>query len=116
MPGTGSYANAIHDALTKHFGNAIRRPSSNRAAAWSETPVVIKSEVVLVSRKHANDNIRWVYLDIGKFGGLAETMDEAIRYPIVTARDGDAKAPCIIAGPTCDRPTYSTRRHLMTCR
>ena len=24
-------------------------------------------------------------LDIGKFGGLAETMDEAIRYPIVTA-------------------------------
>ena len=29
-------------------------------------------------------------------------MDEAIRYPIVTARDGDAKAPCVIAGPTCD--------------
>ncbi len=24
----------------------------------------------------------WVFLDIGKFGGLAETMDEAIRYPI----------------------------------
>ena len=24
--------------------------------------------------------MRWVYLDIGKFGGLAETMDESIRY------------------------------------
>ena len=43
---------------------------------------VIQSEVVLISRKSANDNRRWVYLDIGKFGGLAETMDEAIQYPI----------------------------------
>ena len=32
--------------------------------------------------------MRWVYLDIGKFGGLAETMDEAIRYPIRTEHDG----------------------------
>jgi ornithine decarboxylase len=63
---------------------------------------VIKAEVILVSRKHANDNQRWVYLDIGKFGGLAETMDEAIRYPITTLRDDDAKLPCVIAGPTCD--------------
>jgi ornithine decarboxylase len=63
---------------------------------------VVKAEVVLISKKHANDNHRWVYLDIGKFGGLAETMDEAIRYPIVTAKDADEKAPCVIAGPTCD--------------
>ena len=40
--------------------------------------------------------------DIGKFGGLAETMDEAIRYPIVTKRDGDRMEPCVLAGPTCD--------------
>jgi ornithine decarboxylase len=46
--------------------------------------------------------MRWVYLDIGKFGGLAETMDEAIRYPIRTLHDGDETAPCVLAGPTCD--------------
>jgi ornithine decarboxylase len=46
--------------------------------------------------------VRWVYLDIGKFGGLAETMEEAIRYPIRTPRDGSAMAPCVLAGPTCD--------------
>jgi ornithine decarboxylase len=57
---------------------------------------------VLVSRKSADDKVRWVYLDIGKFGGLAETMDEAIRYSIVTDRDADAKSPCVLAGPTCD--------------
>ena len=61
-----------------------------------------KAEVVLVSKKSDNDAHRWVFLDIGKFGGLAETMDEAIRYPIRTARDGDAMEPCVIAGPTCD--------------
>jgi ornithine decarboxylase len=55
-----------------------------------------------VSKKHAKDEARWVYLDIGKFGGLAETMEEAIRYPILSVRDGDAMGPCIIAGPTCD--------------
>ena len=63
---------------------------------------VLKAEVVLVSKKSRADKVRWVYLDVGKFGGLAETMDEAIRYPIVTARDGDEAAPCVLAGPTCD--------------
>ena len=63
---------------------------------------VIKAEVVLVSKKQAGDDKRWVFLDIGKFGGLAETMEEAIRYPITTPRDADPKAPCIVAGPTCD--------------
>ena len=43
-----------------------------------------------------------MFLDIGKFGGLAETMEEAIRYPISTPRDKDPKGPCIVAGPTCD--------------
>ncbi len=37
-------------------------------------------------RRAEDDEVRWVYLDIGKFGGLAETMDEAIRYPIRTRR------------------------------
>ncbi|MEK1925395.1 MAG: ornithine decarboxylase, partial [Rhizobium giardinii] len=34
--------------------------------------------------------------------GLAETMDEAIRYPIRTAHDADEMGPCVLAGPTCD--------------
>ena len=61
---------------------------------------VIKSEVILISQKSEGD-IRWVYLDVGKFNGLAETMDEAIRYPIAANRDGEA-TPCVLAGPTCD--------------
>jgi ornithine decarboxylase len=63
---------------------------------------VIQSEVVLISRKSANDRKRWVYLDVGKFGGLAETMDESIKYRLTTPRDGGRAGPVVLAGPTCD--------------
>jgi ornithine decarboxylase len=56
----------------------------------------------MVARKRPTDIARWVYLDIGKFSGLAETMDEAIRYPIETSADGGETGPCILAGPSCD--------------
>jgi len=102
VPGTNAYANAIHDGLAKHFGNAIPETIIEPGRGMVGNAGVIKSEVVLISKKHANDNVRWVYLDIGKFGGLAETMDEAIRYPIVTEKDGAEKGLCVIAGPTCD--------------
>jgi len=62
----------------------------------------IACEVMLVARKSDHDLHRWVYLDIGKFSGLAETIDEAIRYQFTTARDSDAMGPCILAGPSCD--------------
>jgi ornithine decarboxylase len=63
---------------------------------------MIAAEVLLVSRKSDEDLCRWVYLDIGKFSGLAETIDEAIRYQFVTDRDHEPTGPCILAGPSCD--------------
>jgi ornithine decarboxylase len=63
---------------------------------------VIAAEVVLVSRKDADDLVRWVFLDIGKFSGLAETMDEAIRYQFETRHGDGETGPCILAGPSCD--------------
>jgi ornithine decarboxylase len=62
---------------------------------------VIAAEVLLVARKRPSDIARWVYLDIGKFSGLAETMDEAIRYQFETTHGGPT-GPCILAGPSCD--------------
>ena len=40
--------------------------------------------------------------DIGRFGGLAETEGEAIKYRFVTSHDGTPMGPVAIAGPTCD--------------
>jgi ornithine decarboxylase len=102
VPAVGAYAQGIEQSLARHFGNAIPETIIEPGRGMVGNAGVIKAEVVLVSKKHAKDETRWVYLDIGKFGGLAETMEEAIRYPILSARDGDATGPCIIAGPTCD--------------
>ncbi|KQZ86979.1 ornithine decarboxylase [Mesorhizobium sp. Root157] len=102
VPAAQAYGQAIFEALSRHFGNRIPETIIEPGRGMVGNAGVIKSEVVLISKKADNDNVRWVYLDIGKFGGLAETMDEAIRYPLVTPRDGDAVAPCVLAGPTCD--------------
>jgi ornithine decarboxylase len=102
VPGVPAYGEAIFRALRRHFGNQIPETIIEPGRGMVGDAGMIQAEVVLVSTKSEDDPTRWVYLDIGKFGGLAETMDEAIRYPIRTERDGDAKTPCILAGPTCD--------------
>ena len=102
VPATSAYGNAILASLRKHFGNRIPETIIEPGRGMVGNAGVIEAEVVLIARKSDEDRVRWVYLDIGKFGGLAETMDEMIRYPIRTAYDRDEKQPCVIAGPTCD--------------
>ncbi len=102
VPAVQSYGRSIFRALRKHFGNRIPETIIEPGRGMVGNAGVIEAEVVLVSKKSEREEVRWVYLDIGKFGGLAETMDESIRYPIRTPRDGDAVAPCVLAGPTCD--------------
>jgi ornithine decarboxylase len=102
VPAVKTYGSAIFRALRRHFGNRIPETIIEPGRGMVGNAGVIESEVVLVSKKSEAEEVRWVYLDIGKFGGLAETMDEAIRYPIRTPRDGDELTPCVLAGPTCD--------------
>jgi ornithine decarboxylase len=101
IPGIPSYGTAIDDSLHRHFGNRIPDIIVEPGRQMVGSAGVIQTEVVLISKKAEKDAKRWVYLDIGKFGGLAETMDEAIQYPIHSDRTG-APASVILAGPTCD--------------
>jgi ornithine decarboxylase len=101
-PLLSAYGDEILKSLKRHFGDAIPELMIEPGRGLVADAGVIETEVVLISQKHV-DEAQWVYLDIGKFGGLAETMDEAIRYPISTPRDGDGdRVACILAGPTCD--------------
>ena len=102
VPTVKSYGSAIFRALRRHFGNRIPETIIEPGRGMVGNAGVIEAEVVLVSKKSEDEDVRWVYLDIGKFGGLAETMDESIRYPIRTPRDGGETGPCVLAGPTCD--------------
>src|SRR6201987_1639947 len=102
VPPVVQYGRSIFRALRKHFGNQIPETIIEPGRGMVGNAGIIESEVVLISRKSDEDEVRWVYLDIGKFGGLAETMDESIRYAIRTPHDGAEMTPCVLAGPTCD--------------
>jgi ornithine decarboxylase len=95
------HSSALMTALLKHFGNHQPEVLIEPGRSLVGDAGLIRSEVVLVAHK-AYDGPRWVYLDIGKFGGLIETMDEAIKYRVTTNRDGSPVSRAIIAGPTCD--------------
>ena len=117
VPAVKTYGAAIFRALRKHFGNRIPETIIEPGRGMVGNAGVIEAEVVLISKKSEDDDVRWVYLDIGKFGGLAETMDESIRYPIRTTarRRRDWRRACSPARPAT-RPTCSTRSSRTCCR
>ncbi len=100
VPETGVFGNAIMNAMTVHFGNDLPDMLIEPGRAIVGNAGVVVSEVVLVCQRMEEDERRWVYLDIGRFGGLAETEGEAIRYRI-TAGKGPG-GPVVLAGPSCD--------------
>ncbi|HEY6432291.1 MAG TPA: type III PLP-dependent enzyme [Acetobacteraceae bacterium] len=101
VPEIDAFGQAIMGAMTQHFGNALPEMVIEPGRFIVGDAGVVSAEVVLVSRR-GDDAVRWVYLDIGRFGGLAETEGESIRYRIVTPHDGGPMGPVAIAGPTCD--------------
>lgn len=102
VPEIDQFALAISRAMTRAFGNALPEMVVEPGRFIVGDAGVVSSEVVLVSRRGSHDDIRWVYLDIGRFGGLAETEGESIKYCFRTPHDGGRTGPVAIAGPTCD--------------
>ena len=101
VPDTAAYGLEIMAAVRRHFGNRIPFLIAEPGRGLVGAAGVIQTEVVLIAVKGDSDPRPWVYLDIGRFGGLAETEGEAIRYPITSHRRGQPM-PVILAGPTCD--------------
>jgi ornithine decarboxylase len=99
------YARRITHYLKRHFKEmpeVILEPGRSITGDCG----VIVSEVIMVSKKSEFTQDKWVYLDVGKFGGLMETLDESVKYPFFVERYIDhrpaAHEEVIIAGPTCD--------------
>jgi ornithine decarboxylase len=102
VPAMDRYAQAVMAAITRHFGNHLPEIIIEPGRSLVGDAGIIQSEVVLIAEKGGGDGRRWVYLDVGKFNGLAETMDESIKYRIATPGRGGAAGPVVLAGPTCD--------------
>ncbi len=107
-----TYASKVMAQVTQRFGDVPRIMAEPGRGLVAEAGM-IAAEVLLVSRKSPDDLHRWVYLDIGKFSGLAETAEEAVRYQFVTARDHERLGPCIVAGPSCDSADVLYEKRMM---
>ncbi len=103
VPTPEEYGSVILAAVREFFGDHAPRLIAEPGRYLVADAGVIQTEVVLVARKSVHDQHRWVYLDIGLFGGLAECLGEAIKYPIATPYDATSPVgPAVLAGPTCD--------------
>jgi ornithine decarboxylase len=101
IDGATTYCASVMQLIADRFGDVpmiMAEPGRGLVAECG----AIAAEVLLVSSKSDDDVHRWVYLDIGRFSGLAETEGEAIRYQFITEKDGGLDGPCILAGPSCD--------------
>ncbi|NLY57946.1 MAG: type III PLP-dependent enzyme [Gammaproteobacteria bacterium] len=96
-----TYAEEITRFLHEDFGDDLPEIILEPGRSLIANAGILVSEVVLVSRKSHTALERWIFTDVGKFSGLVETMDEAIKFPIWTEKRGELEE-AVIAGPTCD--------------
>jgi ornithine decarboxylase len=108
VPDVDIVGDAIAGALGRHFP-ALPHVVIEPGRAVVGSAGTLSCEVVSV--RTGTDGRRWVYLDIGRYGGLAETENEYIRYRLRTSRDGDGVGDAVVAGPTCDGDDVLYRRY-----
>jgi ornithine decarboxylase len=99
IPAIGSIAAVIRRHLAPLAGRVDRVIAEPGRSMVADAGVLATSVVTATEREVGT---RWLYVDAGVYGGLAETLGEAIRYRIMTTRDGDPTGTVVIAGPSCD--------------
>ncbi|MFH2116075.1 MAG: type III PLP-dependent enzyme [Spirochaetota bacterium] len=95
------YSSDIMSYLYNNFGDELPEIIIEPGRSMAGDCGVIVTEIVNIAKKSTHDLYHWVFFDIGKFGGLIETLDEAIKYPICFEKTGPT-LDIILAGPTCD--------------
>lgn len=113
VPGAGAFAaaiaSAVADAVEAGLVEGVELMIEPGRALVAEAGV-LRASVLRVSRRPGVDHRRWVYLDVGRYSGLAETEGEAIAYPLrAPGREGPL-GPVVLAGPTCDGDDVLYRR------
>ncbi|WP_209020739.1 type III PLP-dependent enzyme [Nocardioides sp. 1609] len=111
-PDVPSFGRAIMAAVGRYLGPDVPPLMAEPGRGLVADAGTLETEVVLVSERAGR---RWVYIDVGLFSGLAETMGEAIRYRISAHRDArPLRGPTgdvVLAGPTCDSVDVLYQQH-----
>ena len=98
---TNIYAQEIERFLREDFGENMPEIILEPGRSLTGDAGVIVAEVIMTEKKAKHNPYKWMYLDIGMFGGMIETINESIKYPIYIEKEG-LESEYIIAGPTCD--------------
>lgn len=100
VPPLATYAATIESAIGTHFPGERPELLLEPGRALVADAGLLRTEVVLVADRGER---RWVYLDIGRYNGLAEAENEAIAYRFEPVeRSAGPAGPVVLAGPTCD--------------
>lgn len=114
-----TYTNEITRFLNEDFPEGLPEIFVEPGRSLVADAGVLVTEIIMISKKGSASQYPWMYLDIGKFGGLIETLDEAIKYPIFSDTCNSGKLrEFILAGPTCDSYDIlyeNFRYHLPSC-
>jgi ornithine decarboxylase len=102
VPDIQVFTQTIQQLLNHHFPQTMPEIVLEPGRYLVGSAGTLFTEVVLATTKRAQgEEKRWVYMDTGVFGGLAEASDQMIQYHISSARSGELVATTL-AGPTCD--------------
>lgn len=111
-PRLAKYGRRVMAAVRATFGRDVPPLMAEPGRVLVADAGVLETEVLLVADRADG---RWVYLDAGVFGGLAETLGESIKYRLDVRRDGmplrGPTRPVVLAGPTCDSVDVLYREH-----
>ncbi|MFC2058487.1 type III PLP-dependent enzyme [Chloroflexota bacterium] len=90
--------------IAEHVKDTINRLFPEDIEIFVEPGRVLVGEagtlVTTVIGKAMRNGEKWLYLDVGVFNGLMESIG-GIKYPMTFSRNGSLQ-PCVLAGPSCD--------------
>jgi len=99
IPRIHSIGDVVREHLAPLAGRVDRIIAEPGRYMVADAGVFVTSVITATEREIGT---RWLYVDAGVYGGLAETLGEAIRYRLTSSRDGDPTGTVVLAGPSCD--------------
>ncbi len=96
VPSIAEIAPVIEESIAKAFPGGIEVIAVPGRALVGEAGTLAATVVA----KAVRDRERWLYLDVGVFNGLMETVG-GIKYPMMTKRSTQT-SKWVLAGPSCD--------------
>lgn len=96
VPSIAEIAHVARESAAKAFPKDIELVIAPGRALVGEAGTLVATVIA----KAVRASEKWLYLDVGVFNGLMESIG-GIKYPIVATR-GDKLTKWVLAGPSCD--------------